>query len=387
MNKAYTYANFITESFNYQHSQEYYDYMKELAEIELMESYLTTQQFLLEEATEYSFVEGYLVETGDTDSVKTKLGEKAKNLLKKIWEGLKKAWSVFINFIKSIPSKVKGLFDRLLEAKAAVNLLFVAKTANDDPKGLSRLFKKYGDLIKVPDFYSGWNMVVTNSTTYPREMKVIGSNLTVGFNLKEFARVSSMLAELINSDKTDHPAVNVFFKFSSDRYSYFDEKASKAADIKYLTIFNAVSSMVDAVPGIGSDDRAMERLYNEITNNFTDTSDEITEVWVNIGTVYGTKEDILTLDQEFHKAIDTVEAKLNDGSYQINAEELKYFNEVNRAITWVFSEYMIASNHAMKLIADIAKFSGKVSAEYKTEQDKINEEYKNANNTAENDAE
>ena len=103
MSKAYTYADFISESMNYQHSQEYYGFMKEMAEIELMESYLTTQQFLAEEAGYYDFTEGVLMEAGDTDSVKTKLSEKAKSLLKKIIEGIKKAWNVFVKFITSIP--------------------------------------------------------------------------------------------------------------------------------------------------------------------------------------------------------------------------------------------------------------------------------------------
>jgi hypothetical protein len=381
MDKAYTYADFITESMNYQHSQEYYGFMKEMAEIELMESYLTTQQFLLEEATEYSFTEGYLVETGDAEPVKTKLGEKVKNILKKIWEGLKKAWSVFINFMKSIPGKVKGLFDKMTKAKAVVNLLFVAKTANDDPKGFGRIFNKFGDFIEVPSFYSGWDILVIDDTPRLRDGGkdggLVSSNLNVGFNLKQFARVSSILAGLLNGEKTHPVSVDVCFKFSSDRYSYFDEKASKPGFIQYSAIYNAASTMIDEMSKLGTGDHDLKSLYSVITDDFTDTTSDATEVWVNIGGTWGSKDDVVALDQEFNKAIDSVGDKLEDGSIQIDSEELKYFNEINRALTWAFSEYMIATNHAMKLIADIAKFSGKVKAEYEADQ----------NNTAENDAE
>ena len=372
MDKAYTYADFITESMNYQHSQEYYGIMKEMAEIELMSSYLASQQFLLEEATEYSFTEGYLVEAGDTDQVKTKLSEKVKNLLKKIWEGLKKAWSVFINFIKSIPSKVKDLFGKMYKAKAVVNLLFIAKTANDDPKGLGRLFKDFGDMIEVPYFYEGWDILVIDSEYRlqdgGKDGGLISSNLNVGFNLKQFARVSTILGGLLNGEKTKPTPVDICFKFSPDRYSYFDDKAAKAAFIRFHSIHEAVSSMVDTMPKLGSGEANLEKLYNHITNIFTDTSSDATEVWVNIGGTWGSKDDVATLDQEFNKAIEAIDAKFNDGSLQLDSEELKYFNEINHALTWVFSEYMIATNHAMKLIADIAKFSGKVKAEYEADQ-------------------
>ena len=377
MDKAYTYADFITESMNYQHSQEYYGIMKEMAEIELMSSYLASQQFLAEEASEYSFVEGYLVEAGDTEPVKNKIAEKAKNLIKKIVEALKKAWEVFVKFIKSIPDKVKGLYDKLIKGDAVTHLLFVAKTANDDPKGLSRLFKKYGDIIELPSFYSGWNMAASEER-YSRHIEFLSSDFNVAIALKEFARISSILANIVNGDKTNYSAVDVFFKFSPDRYSYFKDKA---ASISYSSIYLAVNLALKASTKIGSSEHAMEDLFKNLTDNFSADTPGATEVWVTIRADADVKKSVLVFKDSFHKAIEIAEDVINESDY-IDPKELKYFNEVNHTLTWVFSEYMIANNYAMKLVADIAKLAGKISEEYKTEQDKINDEYKNLGNNA-----
>ena len=349
MSKAYTYADFITESMNYQHSQEYYGFMKEMAEIELMESYLATQQFLAEEAGYYDFTEGVLMEAGDTDSVKTKLSEKAKSLLKKIIEGIKKAWNVFVKFITSIPDKVKGLIDKIKGSKAAESLQFVADSAESDPADTEILFKEFREIISIPNIYESWKIKTLNDPFK-------GSNYIYDFEsiydakmFEEFTKLTKALADYINNG--DDTIVTVTFGMKPDR-----NPLDKHVDISDATIYFAVEDI--AVKNDGLKD--MDKLFDVVKREFTSPPRSKNFVTVSLAR-FARENDIQKLKDKFTAKMDSLLASANE---PVDAEGLKYFGRINKLLSWVFSEYMTASNHAFKLITDIVKVSEKIEEAY-----------------------
>lgn len=115
MESTMTFGQFVNMCEHYEHSKEYYDVMKESMELDLMSMYLENQRFLREDAMDYSFTEGYLVEATSeeqTDTVKTAFKDKGKNLLKKIWNQIKKILNVLANFVKKIFSAEAKLEDK-----------------------------------------------------------------------------------------------------------------------------------------------------------------------------------------------------------------------------------------------------------------------------------
>ena len=103
-----TFKDFIYECENYEYSNEYYDIMKESAEISLMENYLDNQRFLQESVIPDSISEGYFSESVDNDKIQQIMEaaeEKKKNLFKRIWEKIINALEVVLNFFKKLFNK------------------------------------------------------------------------------------------------------------------------------------------------------------------------------------------------------------------------------------------------------------------------------------------
>lgn len=99
-----TIRDFINECKNYQYSQEYYDIMKESAELLIMEQFVADQKFNKENTTVFS--EGYLTEAcseEQVESINESIKEKAGNLVNKIGTSLN-------NAIKAVKAFFKKLF-------------------------------------------------------------------------------------------------------------------------------------------------------------------------------------------------------------------------------------------------------------------------------------
>ena len=354
MNKSYTYADFITESMNYQHSQEYYGIMKEMAEIELMSSYLASQQFLAEEAEYYDFSEGVLMEAGDTDQVKTKLGEKAKNLIKKIVEALKKAWEVFVKFIKSIPEKVKGLISKIKGTKAADSLQFVADKAKSDPKTTEILYKKFSDIIDIPGIYTGWKI---STQTRGRYINDISDNAKVvdSMDLKHFTKVCKVLANFINKeDNAKEDTIDVFFKLKLDR-----NKLDRPVFISYSAISYIINIIINDTKEM-TELKDIDKVYDRVKNNLMGPLSS-SLVDVELGDPMQAENSILKLNDKFTQITDSLLAAVNES---VDPKEIKALDEIDQLIAWTFTEYMIATKHAFKLITDILKVSAKIYEAY-----------------------
>jgi hypothetical protein len=384
MNKAYTYADFITESMNYQHSQEYYGFMKEMAEIELMSSYLASQQFLAEEASEYSFVEGYLVEAGDTEPVKNKIAEKAKNLIKKIIEALKKAWNVFVKFVTSIPEKVKGLISKIKGTKAADSLQFVADKAKSDPTNTEKVFnqvvtgkvesanvstdnesdktdsepvntdilnKRFREIIDIPDIYNIWQIGATDLPSFPKDKFFDFDSIHNPKTFEIFTKVSKILADFINNEGNGE--IDVIFFMKPDR-----NKLDKPVYISY----SAFSFIVKYITKWTTEMEDMDKVLDKVKEVFIKHDRAYdNSVVVTFSTSVAVADSIDKLQDEFTQKMDSLLASLDES---VDPKDIKCLNEINSIFTWAISEYMTAANHAFKLVTDIVKVSGKIKAAY-----------------------
>lgn len=102
-----TLADFITESKIYPHSKEYYELIKECNQLELMEMYATTADFIVENASEFQEdqLSAVFVESADkatTDKLKDGMKEKTSKIgtgIDKLWQIIKRAIASFARII------------------------------------------------------------------------------------------------------------------------------------------------------------------------------------------------------------------------------------------------------------------------------------------------
>ena len=100
-----TFADFIYECENYEHSAEYSDILKESSELALMERYLDNQEFMACHPISESVSEGYFAEAADEDKIQ-QIMEAAEAKKNSIWTKAKnaviRAWKVVVNFFKKL---------------------------------------------------------------------------------------------------------------------------------------------------------------------------------------------------------------------------------------------------------------------------------------------
>ena len=163
-----TIRDLINECKNYQYSQEYYNIMKECAELMLMEQFVSDQQFAKENTTTFS--EGYLIESASDEQViaiNESIKEKALTIVKNCSASLNKA----IMLVKAFAKKLFNVKDQY-----AIDDKFIEKVMNH--KFDEACVNKISSIIEE------------NRTNMPR-VKVDGSKTyqTVeGFNLSTTAK-------------------------------------------------------------------------------------------------------------------------------------------------------------------------------------------------------
>lgn len=113
-----TFNDFMLECELYPYSNEYFELMKESSELELMEKYLENQKFVRNNSkiiNSGNFMEGYFsesIDTGNITALTEAAAEKAKGLLSKIGNMIKKLLGPIINFFKKIWAKIRGTDQR-----------------------------------------------------------------------------------------------------------------------------------------------------------------------------------------------------------------------------------------------------------------------------------
>ena len=114
---AYTYRDFLNECENYQYSKEYYEIMKESAELMLMEQFHNAQVFSKHNTETFS--EGYLMESVNEEYIAenaNEIGTKALNIIKKIGSSI-------INLFKKFFKWIQGLFNKVFKKQSEVEAM------------------------------------------------------------------------------------------------------------------------------------------------------------------------------------------------------------------------------------------------------------------------
>lgn len=131
MSEALTLRDCINEAKHFNHSKEHFELMKECEQLMLMRQYLADQQYMAEEVDSSllkSMTEsGYFIESVNEEGIEKYtegVVEKAKNIGKKIWAGIKKLIRMVIAFVKKIWTKIKKTF---INTTAKLHLLKLSK--------------------------------------------------------------------------------------------------------------------------------------------------------------------------------------------------------------------------------------------------------------------
>lgn len=101
------------EILNYEYSQEYFNMMKECAELDLKAIYLDSQRYIKENAGNIDLPDGYLMESVDDttlDAMYEEVEQKKKGLLHNIGAGLMKAINALLRFLGIADKKLSDIF-------------------------------------------------------------------------------------------------------------------------------------------------------------------------------------------------------------------------------------------------------------------------------------
>ena len=118
MNMKVTLQSICNEASAFQHSNEFFEIIKECAEIEVLQQYVECQEFVSEN-TEYveslneSCGAGYMMEAAskeNVEGVKTSIKEKALNVLNKLKDAAVRVLKGLLNVIQKFINSTKALF-------------------------------------------------------------------------------------------------------------------------------------------------------------------------------------------------------------------------------------------------------------------------------------
>ena len=195
---AQTFRDYIVELENYEFSREYFDLMKECAELELQEKFLENQEFAATygchytEAAGYCLTENYFAEAADeqqTETVKAEAGKKKVGIVRKI-----------LGLVKTALQKIAG---------------FLRKMA----KGLDSLAAKTDPIAKK---LTKWNLTKEDATEIMTALK-IGANDT--YSKTVGPTVKSLKLKFTNVEDSERTAIlhclNILFE---DEMLYFSPK-------------------------------------------------------------------------------------------------------------------------------------------------------------------
>lgn len=151
-----TFADFIFECQNYEHSQEHYELMKECSEVALMDQYLENQNFIMNLNESYEVEDGYFSEAAGSDTLQD-IYEAAEAKKASIWSKIKKKiikiWTIVLNFFKRLGSTLgkkdydSVILTKRLKAMDISELLDVVNNINTDNEYLNKITPELARLI------------------------------------------------------------------------------------------------------------------------------------------------------------------------------------------------------------------------------------------------
>ena len=174
---AQTFGQFLHECENYQYSQEYFDILKESMEIDLMERYINTQEFLIESGIDTSvFTEGYFMEADDksVEDVKNQSNEKKARLFDRIMSKLRSLATKFLSFIRSLYNKITSTSELFSILYAILDSTTNNNSDNDDLINLMNMFISSVDQVENSDMLKYFKVY---EKAYERKVSSIASKI------------------------------------------------------------------------------------------------------------------------------------------------------------------------------------------------------------------
>lgn len=271
---AKTYGELVLEYQNYQHSDECHKLTKECYEVDLVNSYLESQQFLLENTSEIynecvDFDRSYFIEASDPDSkdsIKNDNDKKSEGILKKIASGLSKAWTNFKNFWKRLfdkNSKINQAIVKSIEELKGLDLDSLSFD-NDAIKELKNIlddcwdqkYKSAGFLLGFNSTYNVDNTIEKICDAIPNKNKELIDLVKAAFTLDK-VRIT-----FTTNSKTGKPQYaaggNTIYEMYSVFYSAAKVKVRELDDgskIEYIdayAVYNAIKKLGKIIDEITS---------------------------------------------------------------------------------------------------------------------------------------
>ena len=256
-----TYNDLILACDNFGYSKEYYEMMKEAAEIDLMNIYVANQEYMAENAdliTESAdILEDYFQEAAGFDRVKSvakTAATKTANLAKKIWAKIKQILKAIGNFFQKFKMHTKQRMERLMLFN---DLYKYFSSPKKDLDGLDAVWDKYdkairglniGMPINIPDTGEKYASTIVGIVEY---MYFLLKKKSIAIRLKNNRKVAdpSDLAKLMKYIMTDATKADALIKKIENKDSItvplFDDKV------------DALKKVIDGI--IGEIDAAIEK--------------------------------------------------------------------------------------------------------------------------------
>ena len=198
-----TFADFIYECENYEHSAEYSDILKESSELALMERYLDNQEFMACHPISESVSEGYFAEAADEDKIQ-QIMEAAEAKKNSIWTKAKnaviRAWKVVVNFFK----KLFRVYDKMTADSKEVAKKILSNEITLEKSDIDRIFSSdvLGDVEINSDAYNvtygNYKLYCTVSKDKTVSIPKIMNNIKMGDSISSKEQLSRRLQLLLS---------------------------------------------------------------------------------------------------------------------------------------------------------------------------------------------
>lgn len=234
-----TYNDLILACDNFGYSKEYYEMMKEAAEIDLMNIYVANQEYMAENAEmiqeSADVLEDYFQEAAGLENVKNvakTAASKTANLAKKIWAKIKQILKAIGNFFQKFKMHTKQRMERLMLFN---DLMKYFSAPDRDLDALEAVWDKYDKAIRglgigMPLTGSEGEKYTSTITGIVDYMVFLLRKKSIQIRLKGNRKVAepSDLAKLMKYIMTDAKKADALIKKIEDKDSItvplFDDK-------------------------------------------------------------------------------------------------------------------------------------------------------------------
>lgn len=386
---AKTFGELILEYQNYEYSKENYELTKECYELQLMNQYIESQLFMMENMDDIrddyqEFNESYFVESLSDDSLYAMMEsskKKSDNIFKRIWKGIVKIWES----IKTFFAKLFGKYEE------------DAKNANDVEKAIEELEFVEEDAQGQEDNKEDGNNVVANvkkgkakkvninkiekllkdswknkdfiiAAKQPAASKIKNPTL----NGKDKTEVKNMLSAATSTEIIIRPASDVKIMSIEDIIIVFEKITNKGiSQIEYnnknndphkIPSRNRINELMNTFRDAKKymDDSITKAAANGITikldkDKINDTVNKINQIYSSIGKIMSS-----ALQESYDNNTDFelfIEENSDTGKIENYSKEEAEFNNIMKEM---LTNFHVVTGNLMKIYNDLRTYRYRV---------------------------